>query len=105
VPNPAIPEKAVEAAIATSTTWPIRNDEEKAKYRKRVETLLEAALPTLQEAIAGPLATALDDLTEAVGRVDFKGQVGDVEDLDSARHAAAEALATYQAATQKGDGR
>lgn len=44
-----IPAAAVEAAIATSTTWQQRGEEGRAAYRKRIETVLEAALPALRE--------------------------------------------------------
>lgn len=39
------------------------------------------------------LREALDNLAEAIGRVEYRGQAGDVEDVDSARHDAVAALA------------
>ncbi len=39
------------------------------------------------------LREVLDYLAEAIGRVEYRGQAGDVEDVDNARHDAVAALA------------
>lgn len=41
-------EAVIQAAISTSSTWPLRDEVGKAKYRARVERLLEAVEPVFR---------------------------------------------------------
>lgn len=47
-----------------------------------------------------PLVEAADTLGEALERVSYGGEVGDVEDVDSARHDIAEALNLFRSQPQ-----
>lgn len=57
-----VPGQAIEAAIATSSTWPIRDADGKAKYRQRVTDVLEAAAPAIR-------AQERERIREAVGKL------------------------------------
>ncbi len=59
---------------------------------ERMAPVVEALAETQERERA--LREALDNLNEAIARVDYEGAIGDVEDVDNARHEAAAALAS-----------
>jgi hypothetical protein len=51
-----------------------------------------------------PLVEAADALGEALERISYSGEVGDVEDVDTARHDAAAALNLFRSAAPPSSG-
>jgi hypothetical protein len=85
VTPPVVPEAAVEAAIATSSTWPIRDEDGRRRYRERVEVLLEAALPALREHLLGEVREKLlEDDAVSAGLERLNTPDGDWHDLVAA---------------------
>lgn len=81
--EPTISREAVDAAITTSSTWPIRDEEGKARYRHRVEVLLEAAYPALRNQIISEVLEQIDPVELAANGTGYLHWLLVEEDADA----------------------
>jgi hypothetical protein len=80
-------------AFEVRAGWPISFESGWRAARDYYESELVRHIGAEAEARERVLREALDNLAEAIERVDYKGEAGDVEDLDDARREAVAALA------------
>jgi hypothetical protein len=74
---------------------PIRN-----AWREEARSLLKALDPRLpQQPSETGLVEALDNLCEAAERINYSGEIGDVEDFETARDEAVALLSKHRAST------